>query len=121
MLGRLNPYTWALGLVVLMALLGTSAVVGFRSGMAMKQGEWDAAVVAKKTGEDAALKAAAEAIAKIEVKSEKHTYPVLKEVRTNTVYVECKHSDDSLRHLNALITGTEPPDYGLVPSTKPTH
>jgi hypothetical protein len=93
-----------------------AAYGGYRTGSTFKQSEWDAAVLGKQKGEAAALKAAAEAIAKIEVKSEQLIQPVRVEIRTNTVYRDCKHSDDSLRNLNALIGGTEPTGSGVVPS-----
>lgn len=92
---------------------------GYYTGTSLKQGEWDASVLQRKAGEDAALKAAAEAIAKIEVKSEKHIYPVRTEIRTNTVYRECKHSPDVLRNLNALIEGVESSGSAGVPTAKP--
>lgn len=91
--------------------------LGYSAGATYKQGQWDAAVVASKAGEDAALKAAAEAIAKIEVTSEQIIQPIRTEIRTNTVYRDCKHSDDSLRNLNALITGTESVGDGGLPAT----
>ncbi len=108
-------YKWAIALALIVVMVLGSLYGGYRIGQDLKQGEWDASVVANQAGEDAALKAAAEAIAKIEVKSEKHIYPIRTEVRTNTVYRDCQHSPDSLRHLNALITGAESVDYGLVP------
>ena len=114
------PYKLLAGLAVfLLACLG-SAYGGFRSGMQLKQSQWDAEVVAKQAGEDAALRAAAEAIARIEVKSETHIQPVRTEIRTNTVYRDCQHSPDSLRHLNSLITGEEPAGGG-VPSGSTAH
>ena len=114
----ISPTVIAVEAVILLVLTGLAGGVGFKTGSAFKQGQWDAAAVAQKQGEDAALKAAAEAIAKIEVKSETHIQPLRVEVRTNTVYRDCKHSPDSVRNLNALITG-EPVDYGLVPKAKP--
>jgi len=93
----------------------------FHLGQVVKQGEWDAAVLSQRKGEDAAIKAAAEAIAKIEVKSEKYIQPVRTEIRTNTVYAECQHSADSLRNLNALITGAEPIGSSSVSASSATR
>lgn len=109
-------------IAALLALIGTAALSGwlsFRAGSLIKQGEWDASIVASKAGEARALKAAAEAIAKIEVKSEQYIQPIRTEIRTNTVYADCKHSADSLRNLNALILGTEPVDQVVVPRGNP--
>lgn len=78
---------------------------GFKLGMELKQGQWDAAKVARKQGQDEALQAAAREAVKIEVQSEKIIQPIRTEIRTNTVYRDCAHSPDSLRNLNTLITG----------------
>ncbi len=117
-LSMLNPYKWyAIGAAVVVGL-SVATATGFNVGSKWTQAKWDSAVVAQAKGEAAALKAAAEAIAKIEVKSETIIRPLRTEIRTNTVYRECKHSDDSVRNLNALITGTEPAASGVVPGTK---
>ena len=113
---------WDLGIaaIVTVCLLGGTTWAGHKAGSTSKQAEWDASVLAKKDGEEAALKAAARAIARIEVKSEKHIQPVVTEIRTNTVYRDCKHSDGSLRNINALIAGESPGD-GVVPEAKPAQ
>lgn len=108
---------WANATTVIL-IAGFTAGVSYWAGSTIKQGQWDAAKVAEKAGKDDALKAAAAAIAKIQVKSEKHVQPIITEVRTNTVYRECQHSDDSLRHLNALIESTGDgglPETGAAP------
>lgn len=111
-LSDLNPYKWAaIGTAVIVSL-GSASFIGFQVGSTFTQGRWDSAVIAQAKGEAAALKAAAEAIAKIEVKSETHIQPLRTEIRTNTVYRDCKHSPDSVRNLNALITGVEQPRTG---------
>lgn len=114
----MNPLSWirvAEGVLALLILAGAVHL-----GMVIKQGEWDADVVSKQKGEDAALKAAAEAISHIKVTSEKYIQPLQTEIRTNTVYAECVHSPDSLRNLNALITG-EPVDGGSLPASEPAR
>ena len=108
----LNPYMWLGAGAILVATNAASALGGYRAGSALKQAEWDASVVARKAGEDAALKAAAAAIAKIEVTSETIIQPIRTEIRTNTVYRECEHPADVLRDLNSLITGEEPQPSG---------
>ena len=101
--------------------LGLCLWFAYHLGTVVKQGEWDADVVSKQKGEDAALKAAAEAISKIKVTSEKYIQPLQTEIRTNTVYAECRHSADSLRNLNALITGTESAGGVGVSASQPAH
>lgn len=93
---------------VIAALLGGIGYLGYRQGAMTVQARWDTAVRERKAGEEAALHAAAAAIAKIEVKSERIIQPLRTEIRTNTVYRDCRHSDDSLRNLNALIVGEVP-------------
>jgi hypothetical protein len=106
-------------LVGTIAVSGASGAMGYLAGSRFKQGQWDAAVMAEKKGQDQALAAAAKAIAKIEVKSEQHIQPLRTEIRTNTVYRDCAHTPDGLRHLNALITGeeSEPAGGGQLPSS----
>lgn len=53
----------------------------------------------------AATAAAAEEISKIRVVNTTIQNEVQREIRTNTVYADCKHSDDGLRILNGAITG----------------
>ena len=109
---------WAIWLAVTIATATVVGVASFRAGQTLVQGKWDASVLAGKAGEDRALKAAAKAISKIEVRSEQLVQPVRTEIRTNTVYRDCKHSDDSLRNLNALIDGAEPAGGSSVPEAK---
>lgn len=62
---------------------------------------------------DKAQKGAASAIAEMEIKNVTITQPIRTEVRTNTVYRDCKHSPDGLRSLNTAITGRPEPVGGL--------
>ena len=119
----LGSYTALAGVVVCLAAVGGSFYSGYQTGSTRKQGEWDASVLAKKAGEDAALKAAAEAIAKIEVTSETIIQPVRTEIRTNTVYRDCVHPDGVLRNLNSLITGDDSQSAGggSLSPPNPTH
>lgn len=103
MIDRALP-SWVSQLLVL-SVLAATALAAFFHGLSVKQGEWDAAVVAEQQGQKRALDAAATAIAKIEVTSEQIVQPLRTEIRTNTVYRDCRHSDDGLLRLNAAITG----------------
>lgn len=75
----------------------------YQLGRETKQGEWDASDLATAESRQEIVEAAARKIAKIEVKSETIIKPIQKEIRTNTVYRDCKHSPDQLRNLNELI------------------
>lgn len=69
-----------------------------------------------KEASDAASKAAAEAIAGIEIKHTTIKQTLEKEVRVIRDYGACKHSPDGLRALNeALTNGAEPPGDRVVP------
>lgn len=107
MFSFLNPYLWIAALAVLASTAAGSFYGGYKAGTTLVQTKWDASVTANRAGQDAALRAAAAAIAKIEVKSERVIQPMRTEIRTNTIYRDCLHSPDSLRLLNSLITGTE--------------
>ena len=80
-------------------------LAAFLLGRSLKQAEWDAVELAEASAKAKALDAAAAAIAKIEVTSEQIVQPLRTEIRTNTVYRDCRHSDDGLLRLNAAITG----------------
>ena len=81
------------------------ALAAFFLGQSLKQAEWDATELVEASAKAKALDAAAAAIAKIEVRSEQIIQPLRTEIRTNTVYRDCRHSDDGLLRLNAAITG----------------
>lgn len=119
MFSALAPYLLLIKIAAVIVLALSTGLTGFQLGSKLTQAKVDAAQVARKAGEDAALKAAAAAIAKIEVKHEQVIQPLRTEIRTNTVYRDCKHGPDSLRNLNALITGTESLGDLSMPGTKP--
>ena len=69
---------------------------------------------------DEAIKArdlqTADLLANIEVKNVQLTQPVVREVRTNTVYRECVHTPAGLQALNnAIAGGAQPPGGGQLP------
>ena len=115
----MNPYLIIGALIV--------AVGSFFYGMAVGE---DVTIAKQKTTQelvdavyDKAQKGAADSIAAMEVKNVTITQPIRTEVRTNTVYAECRHSANGLRDLNAAITGrTEPPGGLKLPriDTAPT-
>lgn len=51
--------------------------------------------------------AAAQAIADMEIKNVTITQPIRTEVRTRTVYADCKHTPEGLGALNRAIVGRE--------------
>lgn len=64
---------------------------------------------------DATIDAAAEEIAKIEVKHTTINRRIERETLTNTFYRECRHTPDGLRWINAALEGKEPADSSELP------
>lgn len=65
---------------------------------------------------DAANNAAAEAISKIRVTNQTIRQEVERETRTNTVYLDCRHTPAGLSGVNSALTG-EPSSGGKLPQT----
>lgn len=116
----MNPY----------ALLGIVLAVGAMTGGAYWQGRNDGEnkIVAQQAREDAiaatataaATDAAASAISKIKVQHRTITQEVQRDVIEKPVYRDpgCKHDADSLRSINAALTGAARPEAagsGVVP------
>lgn len=97
-----------------------AAALGFilATGGAYIKGRGDGANIAKadqaevlelaRKVRDEAQRGAAEAIAKIEVKNTTIRQTLEREIHEKPVYVACSHDADSLRRINAAITGREP-------------
>jgi ribosomal protein S5 len=86
--------------------------VGYRHGVKVTQGEWDASVIAGREAQDKALRAAAESIAKITVTQQTIVQKVQHEVKTQTVYRDCIIPADGRGLLNAAIAGASVPPGG---------
>jgi hypothetical protein len=70
----------------------------------------------------AAIEAAAQEIAKIEVKHVTIRQNLQKEIVKEPVYLECKHTPDGLRYLNQALTNSkEPAASGVVPGPSPAN
>jgi Tfp pilus assembly protein PilO len=95
-------------LVALIAAVG----LGYKVGMDVRQGQWDAAKVAESETRSQALQAAAEAIAKIEVKHQTIVQKVRHEITKETAYRDCIVPDDGRRLLNAAASGASEPAGG---------
>lgn len=73
---------------------------------------------------DAAMAATADAIARIKIVNTTIRQELEREVRTEKVYAECRHSDDTLRLLNAILKGEAPAeslDSGELPAAGPVN
>ena len=106
----------------LIALLLASVVllgVGYRHGLKIKQGEWDAAIKAEEQGKSEALQAAAKAIAQIEVRQQTIVQKVQHEIQTKEIYRDCVVPADGRGLLNAAIDARDKPasDSGVQATT----
>jgi len=61
---------------------------------------------------DAALGVASKAIASIEIKHQTIRQEVQREIRTNTIYADCRHSPGGLRAVNDALAGPGPGPAG---------
>lgn len=95
-------------LLALVVALG----VGYRLGMDVKQGQWDAAKVAQAQAEKAALSAAAEAIARIEVRHQTIVQKVRHEITKEPVFRDCLLPSSAVGLLNAAASGDPAPAGG---------
>lgn len=115
-----------------LALLAIVLAAGAMTGAAYWQGRQDGEnhIVAQQKREDAiaekataaAAQAAASAISAIKVQNRTITQEVQRDVLEKTVYrdPDCRHDADSLRNINAALTGAyvpEPAGSGVVPGT----
>ena len=108
----LNPALWLVGVALLAGTFAGGISVGkkWEEGRnAIEQNHIAEAV-------DAANAAAAQAIAQIKPKYTTIQNEVQREIRTNTVFADCKLPADSLRLVNqALNGGAEAPGGGKLP------
>jgi hypothetical protein len=107
----MNPY---IIIACLVAILGAGAG-GFKLGA-------DHEIAAKAREEkhiteavDAANTAAAEAIAKIKVTNTLVQGEIQREIHTNTIYSDCKHSPSGLQLINEALTGSKPDSDSKLP------
>ena len=95
-------------LIAALVLLG----LGFKFGLKVKQGEWDAATVASTQARDDTAQAIALRIADMASTQAKTVERVTHEVKTNTVYRDCAVPDGGVRLLNDAISGASQSDGG---------
>jgi hypothetical protein len=104
----MNPWLIIGSLVINILMTGAAYKFGYDNGenkiKASQIAEND--LIAKV--EERARLGAANEIAKIQLKQTTIYNKVQKEVQTNTVYRECKHTADGLRSLNEALTNTGP-------------
>lgn len=99
-------------LAALLIALIAAVALGYKLGMDVKQGQWDAAKVAESDARSQALQAAAEAIARIEVKHQTIVQKVRHEVSKEPVYRDCLLPDNAVGLLNAAASSASQPAGG---------
>jgi hypothetical protein len=103
----INPW-YIVGLLVgVITLTSTAYNYGYNNGVNKVEAAQtrDNDLIAKV--EERAMLGAANEIAKIQLKQTTIYNKVQKEVQTNTVYRECKHTADGLRSINEALTNSK--------------
>ena len=108
----MNPY---LIIACLVAILGAGAG-GFKLGADHEVASQARADAQIEKAVEAANLAAAEAISKIKVVNTTIQNEVQREIRTNTVYAECRNTATGLRLANEALTGHKPAGDSKLPT-----
>ena len=82
--------------------------VAFWGGWSLKQAQWDASLVAAQKSAQETAQAVALRLADMATQGAKITERVTHEVKTNTVYRDCRVPADGVRLLNDAISVREP-------------
>lgn len=95
--------TWqARAIASLIAALGLLGL-GFKFGLDVKQGEWDAAVLSGKESQERALQAAAEALRTMAPAQAKVIERITRETTRIPVYAACVNDPSVVRDINAAL------------------
>lgn len=104
----MNPYAIIASLVLGIAGIAGAGWGGFRLGVDhQKASDADRQEDVRRAGEQAG-QLAANAISKMKPLQTTIQQEIQRETLTNTVYVDCRHSPDGLRLLNAALAGGKP-------------
>lgn len=109
-LSPVNPWI----IIGVMSAIMLSAFVGYWRGSTNTRNSIEADIAREnqiaQTVYDNAIRATASEIAKIEIVNKTITQELEREVRIEPVYLDCSHSDDVKRLLDAVLTGQAPPE-----------
>lgn len=101
--------TWqARAIASLIAALGLLGL-GFKFGLDVKQGEWDADALASQKAQEVTAQIIAARLADMASTQAKTVERITHEVKTNTVYRDCVVPDSGVRLLNDAISGASEP------------
>ncbi len=116
----MNPWM----ILGVLAAIGTAGGVGYLKGSQHMKNEIESDIAREeRIGQIAfanALSASASQIAKIRVTNKTITQELEREIRFEPVYIDCRHSDDTKRMLDAILTGSQPAesfDRSILPET----
>jgi hypothetical protein len=114
----MNLYTLFGGLVLWIISIAIAGYTGYDYAAAKGEAEAARDVKVAQIASDSAANAAALAISKIRVTNTTVNQEVQREVRTNTVYLDCKHSAEQLQRINEVLTGhrAEAAASGVLPA-----
>lgn len=101
------PYLLGGALLSVLLALGGGYWMGRQDGRALEAGEQDRASAAVREAQAAMVQAAADSIAKIEVKNVYKTQQLEKQTVEVPVYRDCVHSPDAFRLLNDALAGPD--------------
>lgn len=101
MIGLPNPYLILAAALAFAAATGGAYIKGRIDGTAIEQSRQAKLEDVARTAREAAVTAAANAIADIEVKQVTIRQQAVKEIIRDPVYTECRNTDEFMRLLNA--------------------
>jgi hypothetical protein len=112
-----NPAAILCALLTILAGAGTAYIKGRADGRAVERDKHAGELSIEARATAAATSAAADAISRIEVKHVTIRQALETQVREVPVFRDCRMPADSLRNLNAAITGADAPSAaGSVPA-----
>jgi hypothetical protein len=118
----MSPYILLAALLAVVVATGSAYIKGRSDGEDLEAGRRDAETLKLAQVEKAAQRGAAEAISKIEVQNVTVRQQLQTKIQERVVYRDCRHDDDSLRVLNAAITGRDQPaSDSKLPGANPAH
>lgn len=119
----MNPYAIIASLLLTIFGVCGAGWMGFRIGIDHQKSTESDRNEAIQLAADQASQAAAAAINKIKVVNTTIQQEIQHETRTNTVYLDCRHTSDGLRLINSALSGdqTITPGDGQLPQIDPAE
>lgn len=101
----MNPYLIIVSLLITVAGVCSAGWAGFQVGIDHQKSAEKDRIEAIRAAADQAGQQAARAISRLKVVNTTIQQEIQHETRTHTVYLDCRHSGDGLRLLNAALAG----------------